>query len=76
MLQYTCLHRNLQKSKNFVSEILKHTRSRKPGVEEAPRIKGFQNKNIQDTYNLTPKTLPVYYADVLLTIAKNMQGKK
>ena len=39
-----------------------------PDVDEAPGIEGFMNTKNQDKYNLTPKNLPVYYANMLLTI--------
>ena len=68
MLQYPCVHSNLKIIKKFVSEVFKRTRSGKTDVKEAPHIEGCVNKKIQDKYNLTPKTLPVDYADILLTI--------
>ena len=47
MLQYPCVHNNLQNMKKFVSEIFKCTRSGKPGTEEASHIEGCVNPDIQ-----------------------------
>ena len=44
-------------------------------MEEAPRIEGCANPNIQDKYRLTTKTT-VDYADMLLPLTKIMWGKK
>ena len=76
MLQYPCVHSNLQKTKKFASEISKHNISGKLDVEEDPQIGWFVNTNIQEKWNFTPKTLPVYYADMLMPITKHMKGKK
>ena len=57
--------------KNFVSEILKLTRSGKPDAEEASKIEGCVNPNIQDKYNLTPKKSPVDYADMSIPLKKH-----
>ena len=64
---FTSTYKNI---KNILSEIFKHTRLGKPDVEEAPRIEGCVDSNIQENYNLTTKTLPVDYADILLYITK------
>ena len=61
--------------KNFVSEIFKCTRSGKTDAEEAPKIQGCMNPKIQEKENITPKTSPVDYTDMLLTITKNTQGE-
>ena len=53
-----------------MSEIFKRTRSGKPYVEASSRIKGCENTKFKEKYNLTNKTLPVYYADMLLPITK------
>ena len=45
-------------------------------MEEAPRIEGCVNQKIQENESLTPKTLPVYYAYMLMPITNNIQGKK
>ena len=58
--------------KNFLSEIFKRTRSEKPDAEEASHIEGYANPKIQEKYNITPKFSPVDYADMLLTLTKNM----
>ena len=62
--------------KKFVSEIFKRTGSGGKYADEASHIKGFVKSNIQDKYNITPKTSPVYYADMLLPITKNIHDKK
>ena len=62
--------------KKFVSEIFKRTRSGKPDAEEASHIEGCMNPKIQDKYDLIPKTSLVYCDDVLLSLPKNVQGKK
>ena len=54
----------------FVSEILKRTISGKPYMEEALKMEGYLNQNIQEKYKLTPKTLAVDYADMLLPLKK------
>ena len=77
---FTATYKNINR---FMSEIFKHTRSGKPYFEEALRIEGCMDTNIQDKYNPTPRTLPVDYSktspvgygDMLLTITKKMQGK-
>ena len=76
MLQYPCVHINFKNIKNFTSGIFKLNSSGKPDVVEAPRIEGCVNKNIQEKYNLAHKNLPVYYADMLRPITKNIQCKK
>ena len=48
MLQYPYVHSNLKNTKEFSSEIFKHTRSEKPDMEEAPQIEGCVNTNIQE----------------------------
>ena len=62
-------------NKNFVSKIFKRNRSGKTYAEEVPRVYGCVNTKIQDDFNLSPKTSPVDYADMLLSITKIMQGK-
>ena len=62
--------------KKFVSEISKRTRSGKPDVEEASHIEVCLNPKIQYKYNLSHKNSPVDYADMLLPLTKNIQGKK
>ena len=57
--------------KKFLSEIFKLTRSGKPDAEEASHIEGCVNPNIQEKYNLTHKTTPLDYADMLLSLTKN-----
>ena len=59
----------------FLSGIFKWTRSVKLDVEEYPHIEGFVKPNIQEKYTLTTKTSPLYYADVLLPLKKNMNGE-
>ena len=76
MLQYPCVHINLKKSKKFASEIFKHNRYGKIDMAEAPLIVGCANPNIQEKDNITPKTLSVDYAYIILPITNNMQGKK
>ena len=61
--------------KNFASETFKYTRPGKPYVEEAPCIEGCLNPKIQENYIITRKKSTVYYAYVLLTITKTVQGK-
>ena len=56
--------------KNVLNEIFKRTRSGKPNMEEALHIEGCVNPKIQENYNLTPKTSPVNYADMLLILKK------
>ena len=53
----------MQKS---VSETFKRIRSGKPDAGEASHIEEFLKQNIQENYNLTPRTSPVYYDDILL----------
>ena len=72
MLQYPCVHINLQNINKFVIEIFKHNRYGKLNVEEDPRIEGCVKQKIQDKDNLTPNTLPVYYAYMLLPITNHM----
>ena len=60
--------------KKFVSGIYKYTRPWKLYVEEAPCIEVCVNPKIQGKYSLAPKT-PLDYADMLLTLTKNMQVK-
>ena len=60
----------------FLSEISKRTRSGKPELDKTPLIEGCENIRIKYKYNLVPKNLPVYYADILLPITKNVQGKQ
>ena len=74
MLQYLCVQINLKNIKKFASEILKYTRSGTPDVEEDPPIEGYVNTKIQEKYNLTPKILPVDYADMLLAITNKISG--
>ena len=62
--------------KKFVTEIFKITRSGKPDAEEDSHIEVCVNPYIEDNYNPNPKTSPVDYADMLLPLTKNMQGKK
>ena len=61
--------------KRFVSKIFKPNRSGKPDTEEDTGIEGCVDTHIQENYNLTPKTSPVDYADMLLTRTNNTQGK-
>ena len=68
---FTVTYKNI---KNLVSEIFKHNGSGKPYAKETLHIGEYANTNIQDKYNLIPKTSPVDYADMLPPI-KNMQGK-
>ena len=70
MLKYPCVHGKLQHIKKFSNEIFKRTRSGKQNLEESSRIEGCVNTKIQENYNLTTKTLPVDYADILLYITK------
>ena len=60
---------------NFASKISKSTIPGKLDAGEDPRIEGYANPNIQDMYSLTPKTLPVYYADMLLPLTKIFRVK-
>ena len=53
---FTSTYKN---TKKFGIEILKRNRSGKLDVEKYPCIEGFSNPNIQERYNLAPKTLPV-----------------
>ena len=64
---FITIYKNMRK---FVSEIFKFNRSGKLDAEEASHIEGCVNPNIQEKYNLTPKTSPVDYADILLTLTK------
>ena len=64
---FTSTYKNIKK---LASEIFKSTRSGKPDVEEAPHIEGCVITKNKDTYNLTPKTLPVDCAEILLHIKK------
>ena len=48
MLQYPCVHRNLQKYEEVVSEIFKGTRSGKPDAGEALYIEGCVKPNLQE----------------------------
>ena len=64
---FTATYKNMNK---FESGIFKCTQSGKIYVEEDPRIEGSVNPNIQDKYNLTTKTSPVDYADMLLPLKK------
>ena len=75
MLHYTRVNSNLQKIKNFTSEIFKLIRSGKPDIKEPLQIMGCVYTNINDKYNITPKILTVNYADMLPPITKNMQVK-
>ena len=68
----TSTYKNVKKC---VSKIIKHTRSGKLDEEEATHIEGCVNPNINERYNLTPKNSPVHYADMLLTLTKNMLVK-
>ena len=61
--------------KKFVSEIFKCTILGKLDAEEASHIEVCVNPNIQEKYKLAPKNSPVDYADMLLPLTKNMQGK-
>ena len=76
MLQYPYVRIILQNMKKIVSEMLKCTRSGKPDAEEGSHIEGCVNPKIQEKYNITTKTSPVYYSYVLLPVTKNTQGKK
>ena len=76
MLQYPVFTSTYKNMKNFVSEIFKHTRSGKLDVEEASHIEVCVKPNIKQKYDLTTKTSPVEYADMLLPLTKNIQGKK
>ena len=60
----------------FLSEIFKRTRSGKQDAQKASQIESCVNPNIKEIYKLTPKTSPVSYAEMLLPLTKNMQGKK
>ena len=70
MLQYPCVHNNLQNMKKFVSEIFKCTILGKLDAEEASHIEVCVNPNIQEKNNLTHKTSSVGYADMLLPLTK------
>ena len=61
--------------KKFVSEIFKHTRSRKPDVEETSKIEGCVYPNIQEKCNLTHKTSLVDYSDTLMSLTKIFRVK-
>ena len=61
--------------KEFVGVIFKRTRSGKPYAGEASHIEGCVNPKIQEKYNLTPENSSVDYADLLLPLTKNIQGK-
>ena len=74
MLQYPCVKNDLKNMKKFVSGIFKRTRSGKPDTEEASHIEGYVNSNIQEKYNLTPKTSPVDYSEILLPLTKKYAG--
>ena len=54
--------------KKFVSEIFKLNRSGKLDAEEASHSELCVKPKIQDKYKLTPKTSPVYHADMLLPL--------
>ena len=70
-----CSHQLTKNVKKFAVEIFKRSISGKPDVEDDPHIEGCVKINIQEKYNLIPKTLPVYYAYMLLPIKQNVQGK-
>ena len=74
MLQYPCVHGNLQKYEEVCEWNIKNTRSGKPDSEEASHIEGFVNPKIRDKYNVTPKNSPVDYAYMLLLITKKYAG--
>ena len=67
---------NYKNIKKFASEIFKHTRPGKSDVEETRLIERCVNPKIQEKYNLPSKISPADYADFLLLLTKNMQGKK
>ena len=69
ILVITATYKNMKK---FLIEIFKRTSSWKLYVEEALHIEGCVIPNIQEKYNITPKTSPVDYADMLLPLTKNM----
>ena len=75
MLQYTCVHISLQDIKKFMNETFKYTGSGKTYVDQPPCIEGCVNTSIQDTYNISNKTPPVDYANMLLTTTKIIKGK-
>ena len=52
--------------KKFTSETFKHTRSGKYGVGGSQLVEVFVNSNTWEKYNITLKTSPVDYADMLL----------
>ena len=60
----------------FLSKILKRTRSEKLDAGEDSHIEVCVNPKIQDKYNLTPKTSPVDYYDMLLPLTKTIQSEK
>ena len=62
--------------KKFSGGIFKHARSGNLDVEEDLRIEGCSNQDINDKYRSTPQNAPVYYADMLLHLTKNVQGEK
>ena len=76
ILQYPCVSINLQNMKKLSSEMLKSTRPGKPDSEDASHIEGCVNPKIQEKYNITTKTSPVYYSYMLLHVTKNKEGKK
>ena len=61
--------------KKFASEIFKCTRPGKLDVDEAPHIERCVHPGIQDKYNLTPKTSPIDFSDMLPPITKIIRVK-
>ena len=53
-----------------MSEIFKRTRLGKPDSEEYSHIEECVNPEIQEKYNITPKTSSLYYDDILLSLTK------
>ena len=70
---FTSTYKNIKK---LTIEIFKHTISGKLDMEEAPCMEGCVNPNIQEKQKITPKTLPVDYSYMLLTITNRIKGKK
>ena len=73
ILVITATYKNMKK---FLIEIFKRTRSGKLYSEEASYIEVCVNSKIQEKFNLAPKNSLVDYANMLLPLTKNMQGKK
>ena len=67
ILVTTATYKNIKK---FVNKISRRTISGKQYAEDALRVEGCVNINIQEKDNLFPQTSLVDYADILMPIKK------